>query len=114
MPLDTKRDFIHARSVAAMLHAHARAAWNPGAPQRTVRLAAAERSVTLAQVIGTIRRVGRRSVPYVLVSGKPSPAQLSYRSLDRQNHLIDTMTLDEGIGDVINDMRLTVSAGRRP
>lgn len=112
VPLDTKRDFIHARSVASMLHAHAEAAWQPGAPDRVVRLAATERSVTLAQVIGTIRRVGRRSVPYVLVSGKPSPAQLSYRSLHRSNHLIDTMTLDEGIGDVISDMRLAVSTGR--
>lgn len=112
VPLDTKRDFIHARSVAAMLHAHAAASLQPGASNRTIRLAAAERSVTLAQVIGTIRRVGRRPVPYVLVSGAPSPAQLSFRSIERHNRLIDTMTLDEGIGDVINDMRLAVSAGR--
>ena len=112
VPLDTKRDFIHARSAAKMLHHHAESAWSSGAPERAIRLAASERSATLAQLIGTVRRVGRRTVPYVIIPGRPSPPLLAYRSTDLSNRRIDTVTLDEGIGDVIDDMRVAVSNGR--
>lgn len=83
VPLDTSRDFLPASTAAQMLVADALAASGAHGAATSIRLVAAGRSHTVAQVCGVLQRLRRRRVPLVhVVSDQTSrqPPRLEFRT----------------------------------
>ena len=114
VPLDTSRDYLHTSSAARMMVASGVAARVEGAPADGLRILAAERSHSIAQIIGTLARVLRRRVPFVVVQRPETrlqPLVLRFRSSDRTQHLLDTVTLEEGMASIVGTARRQMATG---
>jgi hypothetical protein len=80
----------------------------PGTSTSRLWVPASERTHWVAQMIGALSRVMRRRVPFV-VAKRPEtalqPLTLPLRSLDRDVHRLDTVSLEEGIATVVRSVR---------
>ena len=117
VPLDTARDYLYSRSAARMAIFSAEEALLTDRPGG-VRLLAAERSVSIGQIIGALSRVLRRRVPYVVTRTEQTqlqPLVLRFRSLDRRMHRLETVGLVEGMASIVKATwrELAVSGWRR-
>jgi UDP-glucose 4-epimerase len=115
VPLDTARDYLHVTSAARMAAFATREAL-AGDPT-TLRVVAAERSHSIAQIIGALTRVLRMRVPIVVARRAESalqPLALRFRSVDRRLHRLDTVSLEEGLASVAASMRAVMSVVRWP
>ncbi|MDH3308651.1 MAG: NAD(P)-dependent oxidoreductase [Acidimicrobiia bacterium] len=115
VPLDTARDYVHTRSAAQMLGLLTRSALSAPSRSTTIRIVAAERTTSISQIIGTIGRVLRKRVPFV-VAERPEtrlqPVLLGFRSMNPATHLLDKVTLEEGLASLINHLRQAQASGR--
>jgi len=103
VPLDTARDYLYSRSASRMAIFSAGEALRSDRPAG-VRVLAAERSVSIGQIIGALSRVLRRRVPYVVTRTEQTPLQplvLRFRSLDRRTHRLETVGLEEGMASIV-------------
>lgn len=102
--LDIRRDFVHVRSVAQMLHTLADESVAPGQPSFDVRLVASARSTTIAEIIGLAQRITRRRVPWVTVPDRAGPAELSFKPIRPLIKSAQVVGLAEGMSQVLWDI----------
>jgi UDP-glucose 4-epimerase len=115
VPLDTARDYLHVTSAARMAGFVTREAF--AGDGTTMRVIAAERSHSIAQIIGALTRVLRMRVPIVVARRAESalqPLALRFRSVDRRLHRLDNVSLEEGLASVVASMRAVMSVVGRP
>ncbi len=108
VPLDTSRDYLHTRGAARMMARCGRDALSDRPGESRVRIIASERNHSIVQLIGAVSRLLKRRVPFVVAETPQTrlqPLLLSFRSVHRDMHRLDTVTLEEGLASIIADLR---------
>lgn len=102
VPLSFSRDYLFASDAARLvLHQSAR----PAVGATRVHLVAAERNHTVLEVIQTLSRIMKRTIPFVEVPTAESglqPPLLAFRSEDSQQRQLVRVSLAEGLRRLIN------------